>query len=101
MSNNTQENRLAMAKQQMLDRDLKRRGISDERVLQALAVVPRERFVSAHYRSEAYADRPLPIGLDQTISQPYIVALMTYYQTIWLDYDNVTAFPIIFMSFSG
>jgi len=77
MSNNTQENRLALAKQQVVGRDLKGRGISDERVLRALADIPRERFVLAHHRTEAYADRPLPIGSDQTISQPYIVALMT------------------------
>jgi protein-L-isoaspartate(D-aspartate) O-methyltransferase len=77
MSNNIQESKLALAKQQMIKRDLRGRGISDERVLQALAAVPRERFVPAHYRPEAYADRPLPIGSNQTISQPYIVALMT------------------------
>ena len=53
------------------------RGVRDERVLAALAKVPRHRFVPPEYRSEAYADRPLPIGYGQTISQPYIVALMT------------------------
>jgi protein-L-isoaspartate(D-aspartate) O-methyltransferase len=77
MSHNTQENKLALAKQQMIDRNLKGRGIADRHVLRALAEVPRERFIPAHHRSEAYADRPLPIGSDQTISQPYIVALMT------------------------
>ena len=77
MSHNTQENRLAWARQRMIEHDLKRRGISDARVLQALENVPRECFVQGRYRSEAYADRPLPIGSDQTISQPYIVALMT------------------------
>ena len=61
----------------MIERDLKRRGISDVRVLQTLEEIPRERFVPARHRSEAYADHPLPIGSDQTISQPYIVALMT------------------------
>lgn len=61
----------------MLERDLKDRGITYPRVLEAMAEVPREEFLSEAYKSQAYADRPLPIGLDQSISQPYIVALMT------------------------
>jgi len=56
---------------------LRRSGIRDERVLEAIARVPRERFVPREWRDEAYADHPLPIGEGQTISQPYIVALMT------------------------
>jgi len=51
--------------------------IRDERVLVAMARVPRERFVPPHSQHLAYEDRPLPIGLDQTISQPFIIALMT------------------------
>lgn len=51
--------------------------IKDKRVLAAMASVPRERFVLPEQKSMAYDDRPLPIGLDQTISQPLIVALMT------------------------
>jgi protein-L-isoaspartate(D-aspartate) O-methyltransferase len=51
--------------------------IKDERVLRAMRKVPRHLFVPPRYRSRAYEDRPLPIGLDQTISQPYIVAYMT------------------------
>ena len=51
--------------------------IKDERVLAAMARVPRERFVPPHSQNMAYADMPLPIGLEQTISQPFIVALMT------------------------
>jgi protein-L-isoaspartate(D-aspartate) O-methyltransferase len=51
--------------------------IKDERVLAAMARVPRERFVSPHSQHMAYADMPLSIGLEQTISQPFIVALMT------------------------
>ena len=51
--------------------------IKDERVLAAMARIPRERFVPPEERHLAYEDRPLPIGLDQTISQPFIVALMT------------------------
>ena len=53
------------------------REIRDKRVLAAMARVPRESFVPSEYRLQAYQDRPLPIALDQTISQPYIVALMT------------------------
>jgi len=51
--------------------------IRDKRVLAAMACVPRERFVPPHSQHLAYEDRPLPIGLDQTISQPFIIALMT------------------------
>jgi protein-L-isoaspartate(D-aspartate) O-methyltransferase len=53
------------------------RGITNRRVLAAMAAVPREHFVPDHLRAHAYDDGPLPIGHDQTISQPYIVALMT------------------------
>ena len=56
---------------------LKRLGISDPRVLAAMAGVPRERFVRDEHRDVAYGDHALPIGLSQTISQPYIVARMT------------------------
>ena len=54
-----------------------RSEIKDKRVLEAMARIPRERFVPPEERHLAYEDRPLPIGLDQTISQPFIVALMT------------------------
>jgi protein-L-isoaspartate(D-aspartate) O-methyltransferase len=60
----------------MLEWHLARRGIRDASVLKAMGSVPRERFVRAHDRADAYSDRPLPIGDGQTISQPYIVALM-------------------------
>lgn len=60
----------------MLDRDLISRGIHDPLVLDAMSKVPRERFVLPEYQQNAYDDRPLPIGHQQTISQPYIVALM-------------------------
>jgi len=63
--------------QRMLDRDLVGRDITDPRVLAAMAEVPREEFVTDSHRSQAYSDGPLPIGMGQTISQPYIVALMT------------------------
>ncbi len=58
----------------MVERQLRRRGIEDERVLEAMAAVPREAFVPARLRSKAYADSALPIGEGQTISQPWIVA---------------------------
>lgn len=61
----------------MVRRHLAARGISDRRVLAAMVAVPRERFVPPHLTEQAYDDAPLPIGHDQTISQPYIVALMT------------------------
>jgi protein-L-isoaspartate(D-aspartate) O-methyltransferase len=61
----------------MVRDQLKSRGISDERVLAAVTVVPRHMFVPSRVSEYAYADGPLPIGHGQTISQPYIVALMT------------------------
>ena len=60
----------------MIERDLKGRGITDPRVLAAMEAVPRHLFVPERQRVVAYADRPLPIGEGQTISQPYIVAVM-------------------------
>jgi protein-L-isoaspartate(D-aspartate) O-methyltransferase len=60
----------------MVERQLRRRGIADERVLAALARVPRELFVPPELRDSAYADAALPIGVEQTISQPYMVALI-------------------------
>lgn len=61
----------------MVDEQLAERGIRNERVLDAMRAVPRHEFVPTDRRKDAYEDRPLPIGYDQTISQPYIVALMT------------------------
>jgi protein-L-isoaspartate(D-aspartate) O-methyltransferase len=58
----------------MVERQLRRRGIGDERVLAAMGTVPREEFVPERQRSRAYADSALPIGEGQTISQPWIVA---------------------------
>ena len=65
----------AAARLQMVERQLRGRGIADERVLAAMAAVPRERFVLPEDRAAAYDDTPLAIGYGQTISQPYIVAL--------------------------
>jgi protein-L-isoaspartate(D-aspartate) O-methyltransferase len=64
------------ARLRMVARQLRRRGIRDERVLAAMALIPRERFVSPELSRHAYGDRALPIGEGQTISQPYIVACM-------------------------
>ncbi len=70
-------NRLAKARRRMLKRDLVGRDITNEHVLKVRVEVPREEFIPEPYSSQAYADDPLPIGMGQTISQPYIVALMT------------------------
>ncbi len=61
----------------MLSEQIRARGVQDERVLEAMERVPRHLFVSEGLRARAYDDTPLPIGERQTISQPYIVALMT------------------------
>ena len=61
----------------MIRAQLQRRGITDTRVLQAMREVPRHAFVPVEWRHEAYSDRPLPIADEQTISQPYMVAIMT------------------------
>ncbi len=63
-------------RRQMVDSQLRRRGIADERVLAAMERVPRHEFAPERYRDQAYEDHPLPIGEGQTISQPYIVAVM-------------------------
>ncbi|MBV9087627.1 MAG: protein-L-isoaspartate(D-aspartate) O-methyltransferase [Acidobacteriaceae bacterium] len=60
----------------MVEEQLRERHITDELVLAAMAKVPRHEFVSEGYRDQAYEDKPLPIGYGQTISQPYMVALM-------------------------
>lgn len=67
----------AEARAEMVEKQLRRRGINDTRVLQAMTAVPRHQFVPAEFRSRAYEDAPVPIGEGQTISQPYIVAAMT------------------------
>jgi protein-L-isoaspartate(D-aspartate) O-methyltransferase len=67
----------AAERQKMVDEQLKPRGIRDERVLAVVAKVPREEFLPDNLREKAYSDSALPIGHDQTISQPYIVAFMT------------------------
>ncbi len=66
----------AALRQEMVELQLRTRGIWDERVLQAMARVPRHRFVAEAFWNQAYEDHPLPIGEEQTVSQPYIVAVM-------------------------
>lgn len=73
----TQIDHAAGYRERMVREQLERRGIQDPRVLQAMRKVPRERFVPADLRNRAYDDGALPIGHEQTISQPYIVAFMT------------------------
>lgn len=68
--------RLAYQRRQMVQL-IEKKGVRDRRVLEAMLAIPRHRFVPEHVRTRAYGDHALPIGLDQTISQPYIVARMT------------------------
>ena len=69
------EDQYAAERQSMVETQLRRRGIDDERVLRAMLECPRHEFVPEPYRAQTYADHPIPIGEDQTISQPFIVAL--------------------------
>jgi len=71
------DDELDKAKQRMLRHDLRGRDITDPDVLKVMVEIPREEFVPPEDRWRAYANGPLPIGAGQTISQPYIVALMT------------------------
>lgn len=64
-------------RERMVKTQIEARGVVNPRVLDAMRTVPRHLFVPESYRRQAYEDHPLPIGLDQTISQPYIVAIMT------------------------
>jgi protein-L-isoaspartate(D-aspartate) O-methyltransferase len=76
---NSDEERYTQKRNEMVQRQLAARDITEQRVLDAMSKVPRHLFVDPRYRSQAYADHPLPIDDGQTISQPYIVALMTQY----------------------
>ncbi len=77
MESQQSNDRFAQARELMLKLDLKGRGITDPGVLKVMMEIRREEFVPTAYQSEAYADNPVPIEMGQTISQPYIVALMT------------------------
>jgi protein-L-isoaspartate(D-aspartate) O-methyltransferase len=74
-------------KQRMVEFDLKGRDITDPAVLDVMGRIPREEFVPERYKSQAYFDGPLPVGLGQTISQPYIVALMTQELKLKSDFE--------------
>jgi len=74
---NSGEDEFAVQRAEMLEKQLRRRGVHDSKVLTAMADVRREEFVPNEFRQRAYEDAPLPIGEGQTISQPYIVAVMT------------------------
>lgn len=76
MGTPSQQDSYTQQREEMVRVQLAARGISDSRVLDAMRRVPRERFVPQSFRENAYDDRPLPIGEEQTISQPYIVAVM-------------------------
>jgi protein-L-isoaspartate(D-aspartate) O-methyltransferase len=75
VTSNFEADRFADERQRMVDSQLRARGLRDERVLEAMNHVPRHEFVDERYRGQAYEDHPLPIGKEQTISQPYIVGL--------------------------
>ncbi|MGA9801257.1 MAG: protein-L-isoaspartate(D-aspartate) O-methyltransferase, partial [Terriglobales bacterium] len=68
--------RFTVERRRMVETQLRARGILDQRLLSAMASIPRHEFVAPQYRAQAYEDHPLPIDAGQTISQPYIVALM-------------------------
>jgi len=78
-SGNEDENAYSLERQEMVRSQIENRGITDPRVLEAMSVVPRHLFIAPAYRNKAYEDHPLPIDEGQTISQPYIVALMTQF----------------------
>ncbi len=71
------EQQYQQAREAMVKRQIEARGITDDAVLKAMRSIPRHLFVPRYYRKYSYSDSPLPIGEGQTISQPYIVALMT------------------------
>ena len=71
------KDKFGVAREQMFRLNLKGRDITNPDVLKVMSEVPREEFIPESYSSQAYSDGPLPIGMNQTISQPYIVALMT------------------------
>lgn len=75
MTSNSEADRFARERLEMVETQLRARGLIDQRVLDAMNRVPRHEFIAESYSSQAYEDRPLPIGADQTISQPYIVGL--------------------------
>ncbi len=76
MQDNAVDLHYSALRREMVELQIRARGIRNERVLEAMLTVPRHEFVPAEYRGEAYEDKPIPIGEGQTISQPYMVASM-------------------------
>jgi protein-L-isoaspartate(D-aspartate) O-methyltransferase len=76
-TNSASQDKYAAARAEMVNEQIKARGIQDQEILQAMSDVPRHEFVPERYINRAYTDQPLPINYGQTISQPYIVALMS------------------------
>lgn len=74
--NGSESAKFAEQRQLMVESQIRRRGVTQQQVLDAMATVPRHEFVPPFWTNQAYADEPLPIGQGQTISQPYIVAAM-------------------------
>jgi protein-L-isoaspartate(D-aspartate) O-methyltransferase len=83
---NQAQDDFSSARAAMVEKQIVKRGVTDSLVLAAMRKVPRHEFVPESYRGYSYADEPLPIGEGQTISQPYIVALMT--ETLKLNRDS-------------
>jgi protein-L-isoaspartate(D-aspartate) O-methyltransferase len=83
MASESQIDSFLTQRRSMVESQLRARGIRDERVLAAMSHVPRHEFVSEEYRDQVYEDHPIPIGEGQTVSQPYIVAIML--QALMLD----------------
>ena len=81
-----EDEQYAEARARMVQQQIARRGITDARVLTAMGKVPRHLFVPQDLHHLAYRDGPLPIGFQQTISQPYIVALMTQLLRLFAGY---------------
>ena len=81
-----EDDRFTKGRENMVDQQIERRGVSDPDVLRAMRAVPRHLFVPEEYQAQAYNDHPLPIGYGQTISQPYIVAWMTELLALEPDY---------------
>src|SRR5579864_8624201 len=76
MTSSLEADAFSKLRQEMVENQIRLRGIADSRVIEAMLRVPRHEFVHANYRMQAYEDHPLPIGAGQSISQPYIVASM-------------------------
>jgi protein-L-isoaspartate(D-aspartate) O-methyltransferase len=87
MKDDNEQDDFELSRRRMVKNDLKARGISDSRILRAMEQIPRHIFVPKVYQSQSYSDGPLPIDCGQTISQPYIVALMTQELRLGADMD--------------